>query len=166
MNYSCRYNDHRLRFVFTTRQATTARIILGSIVMMLVLALQATAGGTGELQKYFSDAAVKVKATDNPTEKREILHQSFQNMSAALEMVQKSELISKIDGVGLDRFRATLQEKQDELAGRNGYVRVPDEQLNAFSDYVVQDSEQADQVITISVVTLLLILLLVVLIVR
>ena len=81
-------------------------------------------------------------------------------------MAQKSELISKNDGVGLDRFRAALQEKQDELAGRNGYVRVPDEQLNAFSDYVVQDTEQADQVITISVVTLLLILLLVVLIVR
>lgn len=166
MNWSGYHISNRSHVTFTTRAATTARIILGSIVMMLVLALQATAGGTGELQKYFSDAAVKVKATDDPAEKREILNQSFQNMSAAIEMAQKSELISKNDGVGLDRFRAALQEKQDELAGNNGYVRVPDEQLNAFSDYVVQDTEQADQVITISVITLLLIILLVVLIVK
>ncbi len=65
--------------------------------------------------------------------------------------------------IGIDRFKAALQEKQDELAGSNGYVRVSDEQLNAFSDYVVQDMEQADQMITISVVTLLLIIILVVL---
>jgi hypothetical protein len=45
-------------------------------------------------------------------------------------------------------------------------VRVPDEQLNAFSDYVVQDMEQADQIITISLVTLLLIVILIVLMVK
>ena len=37
--------------------------------------------------------------------------------------------------------------------------------LNDFSNYVVQDMEQADQTITISVVTLLLIIILIVLIV-
>ena len=134
--------------------------------MMFVLALPANAGGKGELQKYFSDAANKVKATDNPSEKRKILNESFQTMSKALDMVQDSSLISKDDGVRIDRFKATLQEKQDELAGSNGYVRVSDAQLNAFSDYVVQDMEQADQIITISLVTLLLIIILVVLIVR
>ena len=166
MNGTGNHIGNRLRFTFTTGATTTARLILGSIVTMLVVTLQATAGGTGELQRYFSDAAVKVKATDSPSEKREILNQSFQTMSAAVDMAQKSELISKNDGVGLDRFKAALQEKQDELAGNNGYVRVPDEQLNAFSDYVVQDTEQADQVITISVVTLLVILLIVILLVR
>ena len=133
--------------------------------MVCVLALAANAGGRGELQKYLSDAAIKVKATADPVEKRNILNQSFQTMSAALDMAQKSELISKNDGVGIDRFRAALQEKQDELAGSNGFVRVPDAQLNAFSNYVVQDMEQADQFITISVVTLLLIIILVVLLV-
>lgn len=134
--------------------------------MMFVLALPANAGGKGELQKYFSDAANKVKATDNPSEKRKILNESFQTMSKALDMVQDSPLISKDDGVRIDCFKATLQEKQDELAGSNGYVRVSDEQLNAFSDYVVQDMEQADQIITISLVTLLLIIILIVLIVK
>ena len=144
----------------------TARIAFVSIVMMLLLALQANAGGKGELQEYFSDAANKVKATNNPSEKREILNKSFQTMSKALDMVQSSPLISKDDDIGVDRLKATLREKQDELAGSNGYVRVPDEQLNAFSDYVVQDMEQADQIITISLVTLLLIIILIVLIVK
>jgi hypothetical protein len=144
----------------------TTRIALGSFVMMLLLALPAHAGGKGELQQYFNNAANKVKATVNPSEKRDILNQSMQTMSKALVMVQGSTSISKDDAVGIDLFIAALQEKQDELAGTNGYVRVPDEQLNAFSNYVVQDMEQADQIITISLITLLLIIILIVLLVR
>jgi hypothetical protein len=143
----------------------TARIVFGSIVMMFVLALPATAGEKGELQKYFNDVANKVKATDNPSEKRTILTESFQTMSKALDMVQKMPLISKDDGAGMDRVKAMLQEKQDELAGTNGYVRVSDAQLNAFSNYVVQDMEQADQVISISLIALILIIILIVLLV-
>lgn len=144
----------------------TARIAFGSIVMMFVLALTANADGKGELQKYFNDAASKVKATENPSEKRTILNESFQTMSKALDIVGRSPSISKADRVGIDRFKATLQEKQDELVGGNGYACVPDDQLNAFSLYVVQDMEQADQIISISLVTLLLIILLIVLLVR
>jgi hypothetical protein len=144
----------------------TARIAFGSIVMMFLLTLPANAGGKGELQKYFSNAASKVKATESASEKRTILNESFQTMSKALDVVQSSTSISKDDGIGIDLIKATLQEKQDELAGSNGYVRVPDEQLNAFSDYVVQDMEQADQIITISLVTLLLIIILIVLLVK
>ena len=87
-------------------------------------------------------------------------------MSKALDIVQRSSSLSKEDAIAIDRVKATLQEKRDELAGVNGYARVSDENLNAFSDYVVQDMEQADTVITISLVTLLLIILLIVLIVR
>jgi hypothetical protein len=143
-----------------------ARIAFGFIVMMFVLALPAGAEGKDGLQKYFNDAATKVKATNDPSEKRAILNESFQTMARALNIVQNSPLISKNDRVSLERFRSALQEKQDELAGNNGYVRVSDGQLSAFSDYVVQDMEQADQTITISVVTLLLIIILIVLIVR
>lgn len=134
--------------------------------MTFLLALPTHAGGKEEFQKYFSDAATKVKATAGPAEKRAILSESFQTMSEALDMVQSFPSVSKDDGVGIDRFKATLREKQDELAGSNGYVRVPDEELNAFSDYVVQDMEQADQVITISLVTLLLIIIAILLIVK
>jgi len=130
--------------------------------MMFVLAIPVNAGGKDKLQKYFSDAALKVKATENASEKRKILNESFQNMSKALDKVQNSCLISKDDRIGIDRFKAALREKQNELAGINGYERVSDEQLNNFSNYVVQDMEQA-QTITISLVALLLIILLAVL---
>lgn len=158
-------NNHR-RLTFKNSATTTARIVLGSAVMMFLLALPLHAGGKGVLQKYFSDAAHKVKAVDNPAEKRNILNESFRTMSNALDMAQRSPSVSKDDVVGIDLLKATLREKQDELAGRNGFARVSDEKLNAFSDYVVQDMEQADQIITISLVTLLLIVILIVLLVK
>ena len=147
-----------------------ARMIFGALAILAVLVIvQAPpmhAGGKGELQAYFGGVAARVKATDDPAEKRMVMNESFQSMSKALDMVRSSTVMSANDAIGIDRFASSLREKQDELAGRNGYVRVPDGQLNAFSDYVVQDTEQADQVITISVVTLLLIVILIVLMVK
>jgi hypothetical protein len=139
-----------------------ALIAFGFIIMMFVLVIPVNAGGKDKLQKYFNDAALKVKATENASEKREILNESFQSMSNALSKVQNSSLISKDDRIGIERFKASLQEKQNELEGINGYQRVSDEQLNNFSNYVVQDMEQA-QLVTISLVALLLIILLAVL---
>ena len=86
-------------------------------------------------------------------------------MSKALDRVESSGLISQEDRTGIDRFKAAIQEKQDEFAGRNGYERVSDSQLNAFSDYVVQDMEQAEKTVTIGVVTALLIVIIIILIV-
>lgn len=142
-----------------------ARIAFISIFLVFAFALTINAGGKNELQKYFSDTAKKVKATDDPVEKRQILSESFESMSKALDQVQDSWLISIDDQAGIEILRATLKEKQDELAGINGYERVSDQQLNSFSDYVVQDTEQADQMITVSLVTLLLIIILIVLLV-
>ncbi|MDZ7721541.1 MAG: hypothetical protein U5R06_01635 [candidate division KSB1 bacterium] len=120
-----------------------ARIIFIAIIMLFVMIQAGHAGGTEDIQKYFNETANKVKATDDPVEKREILNKSLQTMSRALERVESSGLISQKDRAGIDQFKAALQEKQDELAGINGYARVADAQLNNFSDYVVQDMEQA-----------------------
>ena len=156
---------NQIRFNFIKGTTMKKRIAFGFIIMMFILALPLNAGGKDKLQKYFNDAALKVKATENASEKREILNESFQRMSKALDKVQNSSLISKEDRIGIDRLKTTLQAKQNELTGINGYERVSDEQLNNFSNYVVQDMEQADQTITISLVALLLIILLIVLIV-
>ena len=142
-----------------------ARTVFGVVVMMFVLIQAGFAGGKDEIQKYFNDTASKVKATTDPAEKRAILDKSLQTMSKALDKVQKSPLISKEDREGIEKFKATLQENQDELAGSNGFERVPDAQLNAFSDYVVQNMEQADKTITISLVTALLIVIIIILLV-
>jgi len=58
-------------------------------------------------------------------------------MSKALDRVKHSGLISKDNRAGIDRVKAALQEKQDELAGLNGFEKVPDGQLNAFAVYDV-----------------------------
>jgi hypothetical protein len=134
-----------------------------SVLLMFVLVIPVSAGGKGELQKHFNNVANKVKATENPEEKRMILENSFKDLSEALNTVQSSFLVSKADKDGIENLKITLKENQDELAGTNGYDRVPDAQLNNFSNYVVQNMEQADETITISVVALVLIILLVVL---
>ena len=131
---------------------------------MCVLVYAGIAFGQDNLQGYFNETACKVKATADPSQKRAILSERLQDMSTALNRVESSTLVSENDRAGIDRFKAVLQERQNELAGTNGYDRVPDEQLNAFSDFVVQDGEQADRTITISLVALLLIIIILILV--
>lgn len=140
------------------------RTVISLAVVLSVMAFAGVAQGQDKLQKHFSDVACKVKAADDPQLKREILDESFVKMSKALDAVQNSPLVSKDDKVGIDQLKAVVKDKQEELAGVNGFERVPDAQLNAFADYVVQDLEQASQSVTISVVTLLLIVIIVILI--
>lgn len=142
-----------------------ARKFIGFIFMIFVLIQAVNAGGQDGIQTYFNDTACKVKATTDPVEKREILNKSLQTMTKALDKVQSMQLISKEDQASVDRFKANLQEKQDELNGSNGYERVSDSQLNAFSQYVVQDMEQADTTITIGLVAALLIVIIIILLV-
>jgi len=142
------------------------RTVWGILVTLLVATFTGNAGGKGDIQKFFNDAATRVKATSDLAEKRNILNGTFEKMSKALDIAQNSSIVTEQEKIGINRFRSALSEKQDELAGRNGFDRVPDEKLNDFSDYVVQDTEQAAEYITISVVTLLLIIILIVLIVK
>jgi hypothetical protein len=140
------------------------RIAILSVFLLFALAIPANLYGQGQLQKYFNDAANKVKATENPAQKRQILKDAFQDMSKALDKIQNSGLISDNDRAVLLKLNITLQDNQDELAGVNGFERVSDTQLNNFSNYVVQSMEQADQTITISLIAALLILIVLILI--
>ena len=135
------------------------RLVFGCCVMLFAFSLPGFAGGKDELQKYFNDVAYDVKTTPDPAQKREILSRSFRVMSDALDEVQNSPLVAKDEIAGIALFKASLKEKQDELAGLNGYERVSDQRLNAFSDFVVQDMAQASETVTISLVALLLIII-------
>jgi hypothetical protein len=117
------------------------------------------AEGSDGIQKYLNETATKVKATEDLAQKRVILDQSFQAMSRALENVERLPFINSADQAGIDFFKKNLDEIQDELAGYNGFDRVPDAQLNAFADYSVQILEQADRTISIGVVSALLIII-------
>ena len=140
------------------------RTLFGVIIMLFALVQTGQAAANDGILKYFNNTACKVKATSDPVEKRETLDKSLKNMTLVLEKVQNMPLVSENDQAGIKWIKTTLQEKRDELAGINGYDRVADAQLNDFSDYVVQDMEQAPDTVTISVTTLLLIIIVLILI--
>ena len=144
----------------------TARNVLASFIFLFVFVQVGFAGTQHRLQNYFNKVAIQVKATENPIEKRDIINKKLQNMSRAADVILGTQFISKSDREGILKLKTILQARQDELAGRNGYVKVQDNNLNAFSDYIVQDMEQADQTVTISLVTLLIIIIVVILLVR
>jgi len=148
----------------TKENVMFTRIALLLIVMIGALGFAGVAVGQDRVHNYFNDTALKVKATDNAAQKREILSKDLSDMTKAIDKVKSAPLTSEQDDINLDRIKATLQEKSDELAGINGFDRVPDDQLNAFSTYIVQDMEQADKTITISLVVLLLIIIIVILV--
>lgn len=144
----------------------TIRRMCGSILFISVLILSAQAAEKATIQKYFHGTSTKVKSAQSAAEKRSILNESFQSMTRALEMVTKMETVSNNDRTAIDRMTSRIREKQSELAGTDGYTRVHDNQLDRFSEYVVQDMEQADLVISVSLVTLLLILIVILLVVK
>ncbi len=141
-----------------------ARTFLGTLIFLLAMGPAVLARDGGDISTYFNQTAREVKAENDPVQKRAILSNSLQTMTNALDKVEQSGLVSNEDLAGTKRLKATLQEKQDELNGVNSFDRVPDAQLNSFTDYVVQDMQQADQYITISAVTLILIIILLVLV--
>ena len=111
-----------------------------------------------QLKQHIHDAVEKVKAAPTAAEKRSILDDELRAMTTALNRArQMTDRSSEKESI--DALRARVQEKLDELHGQNGYTAVPDGELDTFADYVQQDFEQADRVVTISVTTALLIVL-------
>ncbi|MDT8323326.1 MAG: hypothetical protein RRA94_04365 [Bacteroidota bacterium] len=141
-----------------------ARTFLGALIVLFAMTQAASAGGGGEISKYFNNTSREVKATNNLVQKRDILRTSLESMTSALDRVERSNLVPAEDRAGAKLLRTTLQERQDELGGKNGFQPVANDQLNSFSDYLVQDLQQADRYITVSLVTLLLIVIVLILI--
>ena len=145
--------------MFNTKKALHLLVVMG------VLGWAGTAMSQDKVHNYLNDTSLKVKAATSPEQKREILTHSLSEMTRAIDTVKGAPLATDQDRANLDRLQVTLQEKSDELVGANGFDRVPDDQLNAFSTYVVQDMEQADKTITVSLVVALLIIIIIILIV-
>jgi hypothetical protein len=113
------------------------------------------------LKRHVRDVVQTVKAAPTAARKRAILDEKLRGMIEALDRAERMPALPQ-DRAGIEALRGRLQEKLDELHGRDGYEAVPANQLDAFADYVQQDIEQADS-ITISLTTALLILILVIL---
>ena len=138
--------------------------LLALLLSLFAMGQTSRAQGVEGLQTYLNDMSTSVKAASDPAEKRAILDRSFDVMLQAIDKLEQSSLISSDDRAGLDHYRASLQENRDELAGVNGFDRVPDARLNAFADYSVQSLEQAaEKTVTISLVAALLMVIILIL---
>lgn len=154
----------RTRFLEPTPSAM--RLVSSLLVLAVGLAAvvppaRADVNPREKLKQHVRDVVQTVKAAPTAAKKRAILDEKLRGMIAALDRAERMTALPQ-DQAGIDALRARLQEKVDELHGRNGYEAVPAGQLDAFADYVQQDLEQADT-ITISLTTALLILILVIL---
>jgi hypothetical protein len=118
-----------------------------------------------DLQRHLNEVVGRVRAAEDPATKRRILENEFNALSDAIGTIHESQLISEQDRKGLSTYRALINEKREELMGENGFDRVPDASLDAYSVYVLQDLEQGAQTVTISLVALLLIIIIVILLV-
>lgn len=117
-----------------------------------------------KLKQHVRDIVKSVKTAPTAAKKRSILDEKLRNMVKALNRAEEMGNLSPQDQSAINALRTQLQEKIDELNGLNGYEAVPDHQLDSFADYVQQDFEQADRVVTISLTSALLIILLIILV--
>ncbi|RPI72363.1 MAG: hypothetical protein EHM47_08435 [Ignavibacteriales bacterium] len=117
-----------------------------------------------ELQKYINEIITEVKEAENPEEKREMLNDLFEDLQSAFSIAKNSPYVPEEDHKGIDELQSKITDRYYELNGLNGFNKVQDYNLNQFASFTLQDIEQADTLLTISLTTLLLIIILAILI--
>ncbi len=117
-----------------------------------------------ELQKYINEIITEVRETEDPVEKREMLNDLFEDLKESFAAAKNFPIVPEEDHKGIDILESKINDRQNELNGLNGFEKIPNNRLNDFAYFSLQDIEQADQTITISIVTLLLIIILAILI--
>jgi DNA phosphorothioation-dependent restriction protein DptG len=140
------------------------RLLAACLLSFLFIQLVKADDVKAEFQKMWNDVVMAVKEAETPIEKREILNNFFDDMMEALTTAENSQLLNDEDLKGIDYLQKKITEQKNELNGLNGFEKVGDGQLNDFADYTLQEIEQADTVLTISLTTLLLIIILAILI--
>ncbi len=141
----------------------------GFITLLSLMLITPSIAGNGnvklenKLKEYFHNTAERVHKAETSAEKREILDNSLDKLTEALNRVEKTNLTDS-DAKAVKALKNRVAEKTKELNGLEGYDKVANAQLDNFADYVQQDMEQANRYITISVTTVLLIIIILLLI--
>lgn len=112
-----------------------------------------------KLKKHINDMVQKVEKAEDADQKRAILNSELDKMITAIDRVESMKAVPNEDKAGLADFKASLQEKHDELNGKGDFNGVRNNQLNNFANFIQQDFEQADRVVTLSLTTVLLIVI-------
>jgi hypothetical protein len=140
------------------------RIILTVILSFFLFQTSKADDLKKELQKYINEIITEVKEAETPDEKREILNDLFEDLQSSFSAAKNSPYVPEEDHKGIDILETKMRDRQNELNGLDGFEKVPDNKLNEFATFTLQDIEQADTIITISLTTLLLIIILAILI--
>jgi hypothetical protein len=140
------------------------RIILTVILSFFLFQTSKADDLKKELQKYINEIITEVKEAETPDEKREILNDLFEDLQSSFSAAKNSPYVPEEDHKGIDMLETKMRDRQNELNGLDGFEKVPDNKLDEFATFTLQDIEQADTIITISLTTLLLIIILAILI--
>ncbi len=138
------------------------KISLSLIIFLAISQSPAVSQSTDLMEtfkKHVNETVQEVKDEDNPEEKRAILNESFSKMITAIDKIESKATLSEKELAQLYAFKENIVEKSNQLNGRKDYDRIAGVDLDEFSDYVQQDMEQADRILTISLTTALLIVI-------
>ena len=139
-------------------------LIAALILAQPVMASVGTEKLEDQLKVYMNDITLKVKSTDDPEQKRAVLNETLLKIVDAVETVEELPTITDKERPLIAQFKGDIQDKYDELNGLKGFERVADEDLDTFTDYVMQDLEQARNYITLGLGAFIIIILLIILI--
>jgi septal ring factor EnvC (AmiA/AmiB activator) len=135
------------------------------ILAQPILAKDDSAQLENRLKEYINEISIMIKSTEDPAQKRDILDTTLKKIIEAMETAEGLTSLSAEDRAALATLKKNFQDKHDELNGLNGFERVADEDLNDFTDYVLQDLEQARNMLTMSLAAFIIIILLIIIIV-
>ena len=135
------------------------------ILAQPILAKDDSAQLENRLKEYINEISIMIKSTEDPAQKRDILDTTLKKIIQAMETAEGLTSLSAEDKAALATLKKNFQDKHDELNGLNGFDKVADEDLNDFTDYVLQDLEQARSMLTLSVAAFIIIILLIIIII-
>ncbi|MEQ8524870.1 hypothetical protein [Gracilimonas sp.] len=115
--------------------------------------------GHEALKKHVNSVVEEVESAETAEQKRVILNESLEDMMTAVDKINSKPSVSNSDKKNLGEFKKMLTDRRNELNGTDGFKRVSNGQLNDYANFIQQDIEQADTVLTISATTALLIVI-------
>ncbi len=140
------------------KKLTVYFLIFGFISFITPLKAQSNDGHEA-LKNHINSVVENVKKMETTKEKREYLDQSLDELIQAMDRIQAKSMVKEVDKEALEVFKQNLADRKDELNGENGFAKVPGNQLNDYANFIQQDIEQADRIVTLSLTTALLIVL-------
>jgi hypothetical protein len=146
-----------IRFTMRLISFTTTTIFL--LFAIQTMAVAQSTNVTETFKKHFNETVQQVHQTENADEKRAILNDSFAKMISAIDRIETKATLSENDRNLLNSYKSDILNKQNELAGLDGFNQVNDADLDEFSSYTQDFLEQANRTVTIGVTTAILIIL-------